>query len=136
MAGQSNESEIITRFYGAMTSGDVAGARACCTPQARFWHCFDGVAQTLEQASPEWQGLQKAFTAMRTQDVRYAPLGDGRWLVQQLFIGRRSEGQEIGWAVCLVVTLRDGLIERVEEYIDRGAPFQISSAEMRAPGLV
>jgi ketosteroid isomerase-like protein len=132
---QIDEAEIIVRLYAAMTSGDIAAARACCNDQARFWHCFDGVSQSLDEASRSWEALTKVFCAMRVQDVRRIKLSDGRWLVQQLFVARRAEGKEIGWAICLLVTLRDALIDRIEEYIDRAATFPIDSPNTRTPGL-
>jgi len=132
---QTDEAEVVVRLYAAMTSGDIAGARACCKDEARFWHCFDGVPQSLDEASRAWEALTKVFCAMRVQDVRRIELPDGRWLFQQLFVARRSEGKEIGWAVCLLVTLRDALIDRVEEYIDRAATFPIDSTDTRTPGL-
>ncbi len=136
LAGNEDDpGAVIDRFYRALTAGDVAGARACCTADALFWHCFDGIAQDLDEASLAWAGLGTSFAEMRVQDVRRSVMANGRIVHQQWFVARKRDGAPMGWAVCLLVDLRDGLIARIDEYIDRAGPLAVPAPDARIPGL-
>lgn len=134
-ATQADGGAVIDRFYTAVVAGDVAAARACCAPGAVFWHCFDGEAQDLEAASRGWAGLKSAFVELAVADVRRSRTAAGSYVHRQLFMGRRASGELIGWAVCLLVEIADGLICRIDEYIDRAGALGFSSTEAATPGL-
>lgn len=116
------EQTPVDRLYDALARGDTAGARACCTPDARFWHCFDGEAQDLDTAVRGWEQLIAHSAARGIEDVRRRPLDDG-FVQQHMFAMTTAAGARKGWAVCLVVRLDGDLIARVDEYMDRAGSF-------------
>jgi len=63
----------VTRLYDAMSRGDTAAMRACCAPDVRFWHCFDGVAQDIESSVQGWEGL------IAHTKARHAEHSHARW---------------------------------------------------------
>jgi ketosteroid isomerase-like protein len=126
---------IIDRFYAALCSGDVAGARACCAPDVRFWHSFDGVAQELEAASWQWEEQARTFPESGIADVRRMRGQDERFVQQHVFWIRTEAGDRLGWPVCMIVEVRDALIARLDEYVDRAGSHPIASEEIRTPGL-
>ena len=108
---------VIDQFYLALSNKDLVAARACCSPAVRFWHSFDGVVQDLDQAALGWQGLFAHFPENRVIDVRREALVDG--LVQRhLFLLRDKEGSLKGKACCIFVKVQNGLLTRLDEYID------------------
>lgn len=127
--------EVIDDFYGALTRGDVDAALACCTSDARFWHCFDGNPQDLATASRAWAAMAGAFPETGVADARRTRTADGRYLQQHLFWGRGAAGRGVAWAVCMIVEVRDGRIARLDEYIDRSGTFDLASSEAVTPGL-
>ncbi len=114
---QISNGDTVDRFYDALAREDLAAARACCVPESVFWHNFDGVEQTLEQASQGWQGLFAAFTGNRVDEVRREAIADG--VVQRhRFLLRGEDGLWKAKPCCIFVSFENGLISRLEEYID------------------
>lgn len=113
---------ILDRFYEAMERGDVDAVVACCTPDARIWHGFDRVANDLEGAAEDWAGFIAAFPERGITAIHRQATDEG--CVQQcIMVGRTADGVQRAWPVCLVVRIKDGLIARLDEYIDRAGSF-------------
>ena len=56
----------------ALARGDVAAARACCTPDMIVWHSFDRIELTLDETVQGWNDLVAAFPERGFADVRRA----------------------------------------------------------------
>ena len=130
---------VITRMYDALARGDLAAARACCTPDAVVWHSFDRVALNLDETAQGWEQLVAGFPERGFADVRLTPTPDG-WMVRQLMVGQTAAGVRLAWPLCAVITLRDGRIARLDEYIDRAGSYVLEGeapplAELTTPGL-
>lgn len=125
----------VDRMFDALARGDVAAARATCTPDARIWHGFDGQALDLDGIAEQWAALIAATAERGIADVRRQPTPDG--LVQQhLFFVRPAGGQRKVWPVCVVVRLKNGLIARLDEYIDRAGSYAVADDEpLATPGF-
>ena len=129
-----SERHALDRMYAAFAEGDVAAARACFTPEARIWHCFDGEAQDVETAAKAWAGLFAHSRARSIEDVRCQPTPDG--IVQQhLFLLELPSGERKAWPVCIVVRFEGGLIARLDEYIDRAGSFDLPDGVRNTPGF-
>lgn len=112
----------VGRFYRALGEGDMAAMRACFTPAARLWHCFDGIEQSLDESCEGWAKLVAGTVARGIADVIQRNAGDV--VVQQHdFWIETQDGQRSAWHVCLVVRIEAGLIARIDEYIDRAGRF-------------
>ncbi|MCW1431704.1 nuclear transport factor 2 family protein [Novosphingobium sp. JCM 18896] len=104
-------------FFGALEAGSVAGVLACYTPDARIWHNFDQLALAPEASIAGLRTLFDNFTARRYIEVRRLPTAEG--FVQQHILQLESaDGRVVDWPGCIVFTLREGLIARLEEYVD------------------
>jgi ketosteroid isomerase-like protein len=120
---EMTEITVIDRMYAALVAGDVAGACGCYTVDAVIWHGFDRVGMTRDEAAQSWAAMTAHFPERRVSDVRRQPTPTG--FVQQLnWHARTHEGKWMGWPVCIVVEIRDGLIARIDEYIDRAGWFE------------
>jgi hypothetical protein len=99
------------------------------------WHGYDGVALDLDGITAQWQGLVDAFSERVVVDVRRQPTATG--FVQQHVMVCAREGLRKAWPVCIVVRIVDGLIARLDEYIDRAGAFTPPDGDtVTTPGLV
>lgn len=133
MSEMTGHVEVVERFYRALVAGDSAGMRDCCTPDALFWHCFDGVAQPLDVACQGWEALFDGFAERCVSDATQLCIPGGV-VERHLFQTRTDTGAWKAWAVCNVIYLREGSIARLEEYIDRTG-MSSPAAFVRTPGL-
>jgi ketosteroid isomerase-like protein len=127
-------SELVDRFYGALQRGDIHAARACCSPDAVFWHNFDGKTQDLDQTFKGLRAMTERLAENRVVDVRRQELPGG--LVQRhLFVMRMPGGPVVGKPCCIFVSAQDGLIIRLDEYVDIAANLPLPEGVEATPGL-
>ncbi|MDO6414584.1 nuclear transport factor 2 family protein [Sphingomonas sp. BIUV-7] len=113
---------ILDRFYGALSRGDVVAVMACCTADVRVWHGFDRILQNRAAAAAGYAAFVAAFPERVVAAVDRQPTPGG--CVQQFVLAvRTATGDRRAWPVCIVVRLEDGLIARLDEYVERGASF-------------
>jgi ketosteroid isomerase-like protein len=124
-----NESPII-RLFDALSQGNIAAARACFVPEAVIWHGFDGIAADLETSLRSWEGL----TGCEIEDVHSLVTAEG-FVQQHVFIMHTQAGTRKAWHVCIVAKVSDGLITRLDEYMDR-AGFFVPAPLPQRPGDV
>jgi len=130
----NDDGAVIDRMFAALAAGNLAAARACYTADAVVWHGFDGVALDLDGICAQWQGLIDAFSERVVVDVRRQPTPTG--FVQQHVMVCGREGLRKAWPICVVVQIADGLIARLDEYIDRAGAFTPPEAgAVVTPGL-
>jgi ketosteroid isomerase-like protein len=123
----------IDELYAALSRADVAAAKACCTEDARIWHCFDRIEQDLDQAVRGWWDFVGAFPEREFLDIRRTPIARG-FLQQHLMVTRLQDGSRMAWPICIVVEVRDGRIARLDEYMDRAGSYMVDD-DVRTPGL-
>lgn len=108
---------VADAFFGALEAGSVADVLACYTPDATIWHNFDQLALTPEASIAGLNTLFGSFPARRYREVRRLPTPAG-FVQQHILQLERADGHVIDWPGCIVFTLRDGKIARLEEYVD------------------
>ena len=129
-----DDGAVIDRFFRALAEGDIAALRACVTADAVFWHCFDQVAMDCEAQMKALEGLIAALPERGVEDIRRHAIPGGFVQTHQ-FVARRPDGARMAWAICIIVQLRDGLIARMDEYIDRAGSFAPAEGAVATPGL-
>lgn len=130
----NQDGAIIDTMLGAMASGDHDTAFACLTPDARVWHNFDGIAQSRDEALVGWQALTASFPECAIADVRRHAIPGG-FVQQHMIVCGTAAGLTKAWPVCLMVRIENGLIARIDEYIDRAGAFDAEHIHMAAtPG--
>lgn len=105
------------RFMEALNGTDAARVRTFYTDDATCWHNFDDVDQAIEDNMKlfEWM-VRKA--PQRHYRVLRRDLVPGGWFQQHVLEAQLPNGKQMRLLACCVITLRDGLIQRVEEYVD------------------
>jgi ketosteroid isomerase-like protein len=105
------------RFVGAIQAGDPDAVRACYAPDARIWHNHDGVEQTVDQNLRVLGWFMRTLPDRRYRVIRREPLSDG-FLQQHVLEATLPDGTPWALDACVVVRMKDGLIVRLDEYID------------------
>ena len=112
--------ELARHFMSVLEEGDVDAARACLQPNARIWHNFDDKEQTVDEnmAVLEWM---KRKSRKRTYNITHLEEITGGYLQQHILTIESTKGTSMSMHACVVVRVRDGKIERIEEYLDPAA---------------
>ncbi|WP_169795115.1 nuclear transport factor 2 family protein [Novosphingobium barchaimii] len=131
----TSDGQVVDRFFEGLSSGDLDAVLACLTPDARIWHCFDGVAQDRSEARQAWQSLIDNFPIRIFVDVRRERTSSG-FVQQHMMMGTTKDGVNAAWAICAMIRIEGQLISRIDEYIDRAGKFDLAvNGEARTPGL-
>ena len=117
MTSQQQVFEFGDRFIAALNEGDAAKVRTFYQPDATCWHNFDDVDQTLDDNMKLLEWMVRKVPDRHYRVVR-RELIPGGWLQQHILEARLANGSEMKMFACCVITLKDGLIQRIEEYLD------------------
>jgi ketosteroid isomerase-like protein len=109
--------ELCERFFAAAAAGDVEAVRGIYAPDAVIWHNNDGREQTVEQNLGVLAWATSRIEGFRYEDVRRT-VTDSGFIEQHVLRGRAPNGVELRVPACLVCTVVDGRIARVDEYFD------------------
>jgi ketosteroid isomerase-like protein len=134
-AAPVDDGAIIDELFEAISRGDIEAACDCCTSDLVVWHSHDCRPTGLNEMRRSWKDFTVNFPERLFVDVRRRSTGDS-FLQQHLMVARSRSGARLAWPVCVIVTVRDGRIARLEEYIDRTGHFTVrDDADLRTPGL-
>jgi ketosteroid isomerase-like protein len=118
----SDDGAIIDRMFDALSRGDVARALDSLAGDARVWHCFDGIPHDKAAMQRQWQALVDDFPERAFVDVRRQSIPTG--FVQQFVMAvTTATGARMAWPICSLIRIDNGLIGRIDEYIDRAGAF-------------
>lgn len=116
------------KFVGAIQSGDTDTVRACYHPDAKLWHNNDGVEQTVDQNMKVLDWFIRALPDRNYRVTRLEALPDG-FMQQHVLEATLPDGTKWAMDACVVVKMENGVITRLDEYIDSA-----KSAQLRAHG--
>ena|SRR5580765_352757 len=109
--------EVAGRLIGAIEAGDFDGFLACYAPGAVIWHNNDNLEQDPATVVKILGWLRKRVDGLRYEEMRVQPTPSG-YVEQHVLRGTLRDGSTLEVPACLVVTVVDGLITRLDEYID------------------
>jgi ketosteroid isomerase-like protein len=114
-------------FFDAVEQGDVEALKTFYAPDAKIWHNTDG----LEQSPDDNVQTLKGFVA-RIRDRRYRDrrvhVFPGGFAHQHTLTGTKTkDGKEVSLAACIVCTVENGRITRLDEYFDSAHVAQFRS---------
>lgn len=119
--------QFADRFMAALERANVEEVVSFYAPGATIWHNFDDVAQTVTANLKTLAWMTKKFPTRRYRVVRRELLSDG-WLQQHVLELDSPDTGPLRLHACCVIKMRDGLIERIDEYLD---PAQASPKKNR-----
>lgn len=107
----------LARLISAIEAGDVAAARATYAPDARIWHNFDQQEQTVDENLATLGWMVGAVPERRYEDIVRHTTATG--IVQQHVLrGTTATGKKLDMPACIIATIVDDRITRIEEYLD------------------
>jgi len=112
-----DDTGLADQFYRALSSGDIVECERLFTADAVVWHNFDLTEKTPAEALAP-VAVMSSLDA-RLEVVEHLPFPGG-WLRQHRLHFSFPGGQDHILAVIQRVYVRDGLIARVDEYMDTG----------------
>ena len=112
-----SEFPLADRLMAAIARGDVAAASACYAPDARVWHNFDGQEQSVAENMLTLAWMDKRLSG-RKYEIVSRHVFDGGFVQQHVLTGTLNNGAPFRMPACIVVQVRDGLIARLDEYLD------------------
>ena len=107
---------IANRLIAAIEAGDRDALGAVYADDVVVWHNTDQVEMTKEQNLASLDALAAMTTTRRFTDVRRHAVDGG--FVQQHVLNLEWSSGSGSLPGCVVVQLRDGLIARIDEYLD------------------
>jgi ketosteroid isomerase-like protein len=116
------------KFVVAVQRGDVEGVRACYAPDAKLWHNTDNIEQTVDQNMAVLGWFIRTLPDRHYRVLRREALPDG-FLQQHVLEATLPDGTRWKMDACVVVKVKDGLITRLDEYLDSA-----QSGKLRAFG--
>jgi len=109
--------DLAERLIGAIVAGDVEAVRALYAPEARIWHNYDGLEQTVEENLRVLRWLVRNVAGLRYEQIRRLRTDEG-FLQQHVLRGTSPEGRAVELPACLIGTVANGRITRIDEYFD------------------
>lgn len=109
--------DLAERFFAAISAGDIDAVRAIYSPDAVVWHNSDDATQDVEQNLATVRWATTNIAGFRYEQVRLQTTGTG-FVQQHITRGCAPNGAELSMPACLVCTVVDGRITRVDEYLD------------------
>jgi ketosteroid isomerase-like protein len=108
---------LAERLFGAIVAGDVEAVREIYAPEARIWHNTDGVEQTADENLRVLRWLTANVSSLRYEEIRLQRTDRG-FIQQHVLRGTTAAGRPIELPACLIGTVADGRITRIDEYFD------------------
>jgi len=108
---------LADRFVRAIETNDMDTIRACYAPDARVWHNSDGKEQGVDENMRVLHWVDERLKNRKYEIVSRQAF-DGGFVQQHVLSGTLRDGKAFSMPACLVVTVRDGCIARLAEYLD------------------
>jgi ketosteroid isomerase-like protein len=108
---------VAERLFAAIERGDVDAVGALYAPDVAVWHNYDNVAQTRDQNLRTLAWMVRNVASLRYEEVRRKPVSGGV-LQQHVLRGVAPNGAQLEIPSCMLISVVDGRITRIEEYLD------------------
>jgi len=109
--------QVAKKLFAAVEAGDVETVRSLYAPEFRIWHNYDGVAQTADENLGVLRWLVANVSNRRYEEVRLQKTDDG-FVQQHVLRGTTTSGKTLELPACMLGTVKDGKIVRLDEYFD------------------
>jgi len=111
---------LAKRFFDAIEAGDIGTVGAIYADDAVIWHNSDGLSSTREENIETLRGFIRFVPERSYRDRRVQVSTDG-FTQQHVLHGVRRDGTPVSLAACIVCSVEDGRITRLDEYFDTAA---------------
>ena len=109
--------DVAERLFTAIGHGDIDAVRACYADEIVVWHNNDGLEQTRDQHLRTLAWVIKNVSDRRYEEIRRQLTPTG-FVQQHVLRGTAPNGKLLEVPACIVFTVVDGKITRLDEYLD------------------
>lgn len=108
---------IAKRLFDAIETADIESLRALYAPNAQIWMNTTNRAMSASDVTSFLPYLAKRVANRKYAD-RQVNVFDGGFVQRHRMTGVRRDGAMVSVLVCVVCTVVDGKVTRLEEYCD------------------
>ena len=123
--------EVAQQLFENIEAKRVEGVSALYADDILVWHNFSNTTQPKTENLQTLDGLTRNVAQIRYDVTERVLLGD-RVMQRHLLRCRISTGEEFVIPACIFVTVRDGKITRIDEYLDTAQSNALGTAIQRA----
>lgn len=109
--------DVAEQLFAAIENGDVGTVRDLYSPDVVIWHNTDGREQSADQNLATLMWVVENLAERRYEDVRRS-VTDRGFVQQHMMRWTKADGTRAELPACIVATCADGLITRIDEYLD------------------
>ena len=111
---------VASELFAAVERGDLAAVRELYDPGVQVWHNVTNQTQTRDENLKLLE-----YVTGRISERRYEVLSrdffPGGFVQRHILHGKLASGELVAAAVCIVIYVSKGKIERLYEYLDPAA---------------
>ena len=123
--------DVARQLFEQIEAKRPDGVAALYADDVQVWHNFTNATQTKAENLRVLGGLTKNVAQIRYEVVERVLLGD-RVMQRHLLRCRVANGEEIVIPACIFITVRDGKISRIDEYLDTAQSNALGAAIERS----
>ena len=109
--------EVAQRLIASIEAGDVDAARGCFADNIVVWHNNDGIEQTHDESLRTLTWVIHNVSDRRYEEIRRQETATG-FVQQHVLRGTTRSGKVLELPACIVCTVEEGKITRMDEYLD------------------
>lgn len=117
MSDPQAATDVADRLFRAIEAGDIDAVGSLYAPDVEVWHNTDQVAQDRDANLATLGWVVQNLPGVRYTKIRRQVTADG-FVQQHVFVATTRAGREVAVPACILATVRDGLIARIDEYLD------------------
>jgi len=114
---------VADKLTANFSAGDIEAYASSFFDDAVIWHSFDCKEQPKSENIALLKVLFESFDSLNFENVTYSVTDEG-FVQQHIMTGRHKNGKEFSIPACLVVTVKNEKILRLDEYIDPTSLFE------------
>jgi ketosteroid isomerase-like protein len=119
----TTETDVLSladRLITAITAGDIETVRSLYAPDAVVWHNHDNATQTVEENLRTLAWISQNLTDLRYEEIQRQATDTG-FVEQHVLRAITPNGGQLEVRACLIGTVQDGRVTRIDEYLDSAA---------------
>ena len=109
--------EVAERLFAAIPAGDIDTVRALYAEDAVIWHNNDNATQGPEENLRTLRWVSRNIAGLRYEEIRRQETAAG-FVQQHVLRGTAPNGTALEIPACILCTVVNGQITRLEEYLD------------------
>jgi len=123
--------EVAAALFAGIESGRADDVAALYADDIKVWHNFDNREQNKAENLATLKGLVSSTGSRSYAVIERLLLPDGRVLQRHDLEVTTRSGAEFVIPACIFITVRDGQIARIDEYLDTGQANALRKASGR-----